>query len=191
MKLLSPRLYIDAKALPDLVQWYHSRLSMEKVREYKTATEYIVWLGFPNQPQSSILEFRCIHPEVSSGCDRNAGYCSRPSVDTYWKIGLALADVDTARNQLIQNGVEVSQPMQFRDIGYLCHLQDPFGYGIELLQHTFKANFSRELISSQLDTDLQLGQESLIGQITLRVSDIKKSLTFYGDTLGMKLLSRQ
>ena len=30
-----------------------------------------------------------------------------------------------------------------RDIGFLCHLRDPAGYSIELLQHQFGANFSR------------------------------------------------
>ncbi len=106
---------------------------------------------------------------------------------TYWKIGLALADVDLARSRIMQHGVQVSEPSQFRDIGYLCHLSDQDGFTIELLQHTFKNNFSKPKVQE----DTTLGQVCTIGQITLRCSDIDKTLNFYQDILGMKLLSIQ
>ena len=50
--------------------------------------------------------------------------------DVYWKIGLSLADVDTARSKLLRQDVEVTSPRQFRDIGYMCHLCDLFGFFI-------------------------------------------------------------
>ena len=59
----------------------------------------------------------------------------------YWKIGLAMPNVTLARNELVKKGISVSKPSQFMDIGFLCHLNDPEGYSIELLQHTFENNF--------------------------------------------------
>ena len=93
----------------------------------------------------------------------------------YWKIGLSLSDVDLARSKIVQSGIEVSTPTQFRDIGYLCHLADPEGRSIELLQHSFASNFVKPVEQPQKI----LGQDSLIGQITLRCSDISKSLQLY------------
>ena len=61
--------------------------------------------------------------------------------NVYWKIGLALADVNLATEKLRNHGCSVSNPAQFLDIGFLCHLADPDGFGIELLQHTFEKNF--------------------------------------------------
>jgi len=105
----------------------------------------------------------------------------------YWKIGLALQDVDVARDKIMKLGTNVSSPAQFFDIGYLCHLADPDGFSIELLQHTFEKNF----VKPPLHEDLILGQPCLIGQITLRCSDIEKTLGFYQHLIGMKLLSIQ
>lgn len=153
----------------------------------QTDTELIQWVGYENQPKSSFVEFRSdIQQANPPKC-----YTSTPSSDVYWKIGLSLVDVDTARSQLVAQGVDVTSPKQFRDIGYMCHTKDPFGYSIELLQHDFECNFCSARIQSSLQPNSALGQQTHLGQITLRVSNIDKSLSFYQDTLGMKLLSRQ
>ena len=55
----------------------------------------------------------------------------------YWKIGITLPDLDQAAEWLRRAGINVSRPAQFRDIGYMCHLSDPEGFSIELLQHDF------------------------------------------------------
>ena len=107
--------------------------------------------------------------------------------DLFWKIGITLADVDRARQRLVENGIDVSEPCQFHDIGYLCHFEDPDGYCIELLQHRFECNFVR---SPALE-GYPLGGEAMIGQVSLNVSDIDKALAFYQDQLGLRLLSRQ
>jgi len=104
----------------------------------------------------------------------------------YWKIGLSLQDVDEARSRILKH-TTVSEGNQFKEIGYLCHLKDPAGFSLELLQHTFEKNFKKP----QPNPSLPLGQPVHIGQITIRSSDIQKSLAFYEATLGMKLLSIQ
>ncbi|MGI9286600.1 MAG: VOC family protein, partial [Pseudomonadales bacterium] len=105
----------------------------------------------------------------------------------YWKIGITLADVDIARKRLLAMGVEVSEAKQFLDVGYLCHLNDPDGYCIELLQYDF-AQHHKALVS---DSSYKLGCAPTLGQITLRISDPESSLHFYQDVLGLRLLSRQ
>ena len=107
--------------------------------------------------------------------------------DGYWKIGLALPDVDLARESLLAAGVRVTEPGQFLDVGYLCHLKDPDGYSIELLQHRFAENHT----ACVPDPSLPLQNPATLGQITLRIKDPEASLDFYANKLGMKLLSRQ
>ncbi len=105
----------------------------------------------------------------------------------YWKIGITLADVDNARARLLAEGIEVSAARQFLDVGYLCHLNDPDGYCIELLQHDFAQHHN----TVAADPAYQLGCMPTLGQITLRIKDPESSLRFYQDLLGMRLLSRQ
>ena len=107
--------------------------------------------------------------------------------DRYWKIGITLPNVDLAYEQLIANDIFVSEPKQFRDIGYLCHLSDPGGFQIELLQHTFEGQEK----TSNGDPARPLGGGAQIGQITIRTTDIGKELAHYQDRLGMTLLSVQ
>ncbi|MEM7022563.1 MAG: VOC family protein [Pseudomonadota bacterium] len=111
----------------------------------------------------------------------------RPSSGGYWKIGITLPDVDVARERLLARGIAVGAPQQFYDIGYLCHLADPDGYVIELLQHDFLQH--HQPITSQ--PHCPLGCKPTLGQITLRIADPEASLRFYQQGLGMRLLSRQ
>ncbi len=107
--------------------------------------------------------------------------------DYYWKIGITLPNVEMAYAQLNAKGLDVSKPRQFRDIGYMCHLSDPAGFQIELLQHTFEGQ-SR---TSGGNPNLPLGGGAQIGQITIRTTEIDKELAHYRNQLGMKLLSVQ
>lgn len=114
------------------------------------------------------------------------GYAHRRD-DRYWKIGITLPNVDIAHAQLSRAGVAVSQPRQFGDIGYMCHLEDLEGFSIELLQHRFGACHAQ----GEGHPEKPLGGGARIGQITLRVSDLDPALGFYRDKLGMTLLSIQ
>ena len=58
-------------------------------------------------------------------------------LDVYWKVGITLPDIDVAFEQLRNADVAVTEPRHFQDIGYMCHLADPEGFQVELLQHTF------------------------------------------------------
>jgi catechol 2,3-dioxygenase-like lactoylglutathione lyase family enzyme len=114
-----------------------------------------------------------------------AGVQSR--ADRYWKIGITLPNVDMAVAQLRGRGVEVSEPKQFQDIGYMSHLADPAGYQIELLQHDFESN--RPVDAG--DRDAVLGGGARVAQVTLRTNDLAGALAIYRDQMGMKLLSVQ
>ncbi len=107
--------------------------------------------------------------------------------DEYWKIGITLPNVDMAFEQLNRAGVAVTRPRQFLDIGYMCHLTDPEGFQIELLQHTFEGQ-PRTVPGNP---GLPLGGGAQIGQITLRVAGINRALALYQRSIGMRLLSRQ
>ncbi|MEM7013342.1 MAG: VOC family protein [Verrucomicrobiota bacterium] len=115
-----------------------------------------------------------------------SGYHERDS-DAYWKIGITIADVDVARERLNGHNIDVTESRQFFDIGYLCHLEDPDGYWIELLQHRFESNHKP---ASPIESE-PLGNVPVIGQVSLNVSSIDQSLAFYSGQLGFKLISRQ
>ena len=187
MKLAFPRLHVDTSGIAGLIEWYCNRLGMSVIKEIKSEKELIHWVGYQNASQSALVEFRS---SLKQSTPRK-NYNPKPSSDVYWKIGLSLADVDTARSKLVHQDVEVTSPRQFRDIGCMCHLSDPCGFSLELLQHDFQSNFSSERVKASLEPNLALGQQVHVGQITLRVPDINRSLQFYQSTLGMKLLSIQ
>lgn len=106
--------------------------------------------------------------------------------DRYWKVGITLPNIDIAYSQLCKAGLPVSPPQQFHDIGYMCHLTDPEGHQIELLQHDFEGNRP----ASAGDPDQPLGGGARVGQITLRAADIGSDLSLF-QSLGMRLLSVQ
>ncbi|MEX0318149.1 MAG: VOC family protein [Ruegeria sp.] len=103
----------------------------------------------------------------------------------YWKIGITLPNVDLATDYLRKQGVEVSDPHQFLDIGYMCHLADPEGFVIELLQHDFEGNRPKGAGDAARPF-----AGARIGQITLRTGDIVAEETRC-KALGMRLLSIQ
>lgn len=107
--------------------------------------------------------------------------------DRYWKIGITLPNIEFAASQLRAAGISISTPAQFQDIGMMCHLDDPEGFKIELLQHTFAG----EPPTASCDQNSLLGGGARIGQITLRTTDIEGDLAHFRDDLGMRLLSVQ
>ena len=129
--------------------------------------------------------------------------------DVYWKIGLALHDVNEAVQTLGKSlKRSVDRAIQFFDIGFLTSIKDPAGLSIELLQTTFETSEERrdelwgkdeqrayvERVKAHKDVALGslLGsQPFVVGQITLRTSSKDESLEFYQNVLGMKLLSIQ
>ena len=86
--------------------------------------------------------------------------------DFYWKIGITVRDLDCAVAFLQRRGWPVPMPGQFRDIGYLCHLTDPQGFAIELLQHGFEGRHSAA------GNGHPVGGQATLAHITLRVNDI-------------------
>ncbi|WP_170329514.1 VOC family protein [Ruegeria arenilitoris] len=112
------------------------------------------------------------------------GY-TQDSGQRYWKIGITVPDVDLAAAYLRQNGVEVTDPKQFLDIGYMCHLKDPEGFVIELLQHDFKGNRPANVADPAAPF-----ANACIGQVTLRTGDIAAEDAFCR-AQGMRLLSVQ
>ncbi|MFT4638350.1 MAG: lactoylglutathione lyase [Verrucomicrobiales bacterium] len=163
------------------LDFYVGKLGMELVSEN----------DFPEQ-EEAIYELAFVYGtrlnlrHRSGEAYENASYKESEN-DVYWKIGVTIADVDLARQRLIEGGIEVTKPCQFYDIGYLCHLEDPDGYCIELLQH----RFGKILQPRPPMEGYPLGNEPRLGQISLTVRDAEESLAFYRDTLGMRLLSRQ
>lgn len=87
--------------------------------------------------------------------------------DTYWKIALAVPNIEQAHAALTAKGVEVSHPQQFRDIGYLAHFQDPEGFTIELIEHWFQGNRPAD----QRDT-VPFGAGTCLNLLTLRAPEI-------------------
>lgn len=104
-------------------------------------------------------------PEYSSCRATSSQPYEHQGTDYYWKIGIVLPNVDFVYEKLL-GAVEVSQPHQFEDIGYMCHFQDPEGFKIELLQQTFGKRGENE------GDRAAPFQGANIGQITLRCGSL-------------------
>jgi len=105
--------------------------------------------------------------------------------DFYWKLGITVPALDKAVTYLRKHAYTVSDPVQFRDIGYLAHLQDPAGFNIELLQHGFSG------AERPVDGEHPLAQNATLAHLTLRVHDIDRARAFLIHQLGLRLISIQ
>ena len=137
-----------------LASWYSQVMGMEAKQEAG------VWkLAYPGPGASLVLR------EAGAGASKYEA--SRDSC--YWKIGVCVPDVELARTRIMMKGTQVSAASQFMEVGFLCHLSDPCGFTIELLQHKFQTNF----VPTSPDESLALGQPAVIGQITTRSTNIE------------------
>ncbi|MCR9139381.1 MAG: VOC family protein [Alphaproteobacteria bacterium] len=137
--------------------------------------------GTPGAPLLGFDPHRCLL-ELQSGATR--AYEPTPT-DPYWKTGITVRNLDHAARSLKKQGWPVSEPHQFRDIGYLCHLHDPQGFTIELLQQGFEGR------EKAVGAGHAIGGQATLAHITLRVSDITRARTLCEDTFGLRLLSIQ
>ncbi|AZV78039.1 VOC family protein [Parasedimentitalea marina] len=87
--------------------------------------------------------------------------------DLYWKIALAVPDIELACRQLQDRGVSVGTPSQFRDVGYLTKIVDPEGLVIELIDHWFQGNRPDGPVNPDF-----LGGGAHLNLLTLRTADI-------------------
>ena len=102
----------------------------------------------------------------------------------YWKISLAVPNIELAYQQLIEQGIQVGVPQQFSDIAYLAHFTDLEGFSIELINHWFKGNHPDETINSDL-----FGGGAHLNLLTLRYSTGIEEVTQSCLDSGMKMLS--
>lgn len=144
-----------------------------------------------------LLGMNCVESEDGVKCEYSSPGCcleflpiatqpyTEKSVDQYWKIGITLRDLDIAVEYLKQQDVDVTEPRQFADIGYMCHLRDPNGFVIELLQQGFEGN------AKDAPTGHPVGAQATLAHITLRVSDMQAAGYFFENELRMRLMSVQ
>lgn len=109
--------------------------------------------------------------------------------DNYWKFSLFVDDIVKTADTLRSRGVEVTEPVQFGEVGYLAHFNDPEGFAIELIQRTFKScgpkgSSPTSPAGSAASTPPQLGL------ITLRTCDPLQSVAFYERRAGLRLFVR-
>jgi len=154
---------------------------------------------FSHAPGSTQLNFRF----VPAGGDGRRGRLSSMSpcvrVPLYWKIGLAVDDVDASLARLGAAGVigAFRRGGQFRDIGFLQHIKDPLGHPIELLQTTFEGNHAGKAAleasrpAQVPPSPLTGGSDPVVGQITTRTKDPRATVDFYTKVMGMTLLEKQ
>jgi predicted enzyme related to lactoylglutathione lyase len=137
--------------------------------------------GDRNHPMLGYHPGQCLL-ELTGGAVKD--YHAEPDA-LYWKIGITLRDLDTAVNVLRDNGHAVSDPQQFRNIGYMSHLRDPQGFDIELLQQGFEGH------ATDPGRGHPVGGQATLAHITLRVNDIAAARAHCEGRLGMRLLSVQ
>lgn len=105
--------------------------------------------------------------------------------DNYWKYSLFINDIQSMYELLVQEGVPVSTPYQFGNIGYLSHTQDEEHYQIEFIQKSFKDNELPAHLSAAASENIPT-----FGLITLRTKDPVKSIQFYETFFDLKLFVR-
>ncbi|MGI9278599.1 MAG: VOC family protein [Endozoicomonas sp.] len=178
MKLSHHRLMVSN--LDQSLSFYRQHLGMTLLSRPQESDFEHCFLAYP-QTQGALLELVCrqgVKPEVASQPSRTEGY---------WKFSISVVDLQRARQSLIDSGVSsVGESFEVPDVAFLCHLQDPDGYWIELIQQTFKKNTPALLD----DLKASVWYSACLNLSTLRSRDIDASLTFY-EQIGLRLVSRQ
>lgn len=164
--------------------FYQARLGMALLGAAPPADDSAVEvhrLAFPAGPPGAPVLELCHRPDIAGRIAPRGRDGERPM--GYWKIGLTVRDIGRAYGVLADSGVRVGDPPQrFQDIARLCHLEDPDGYCIELIERSGDLPLPA--------TASPLGSLPVWSQITLRVKNPAASLAFYRDLLGMRLLAR-
>lgn len=160
-------------AVPDLEELETFYCGLLGMQAFRSGDDLL--LGY--DPAQCLLEFR------TSDC---RSFRTTPN-SLYWKIGITLRNLDAAVEELRARGLTVSDPRQFLDVGYLCHLQDPKGFVIELLQQGFEGNHATlpELPGHPI------AAQATLAHITLRCSDLTGIQRLCAEQLSMRLLSLQ
>ncbi|MCY4336243.1 MAG: VOC family protein [Litoreibacter sp.] len=125
---------------------------------------YTSVLGFDARPNGHL---RYSEDEASLLFEPGEGAYLSSQSDVYWKIAISVPNLDLAYRQLNNQGISVSEPRQFLDVGYLAHLSDPEGFAIELIEHTFKGHRKDIEFNQSL-----LGGGPCLNLITLRANEI-------------------
>ena len=133
-RIASLILRVLPSSMKELEDFYTQKLGFQQDGTFENSSNMKVF----SVPQ-------CLYPETghaSASLVLNpiamSNYSPKKS-DIYWKIGLAVHDVDEAATFM---GYDPGS--QFRDIGYLKHICDPSSFPIELLQTTFETNISEK-----------------------------------------------
>lgn len=166
MKILRHRLTVTDTSR--LTEFYCRVLGMRSFAPQGTAL-----LGY--DPMQCLLEL----------ADGAATACRSGQRDVYWKIGITVRDLDVAVAHVRQAGWPVSDPVQFRDIGYLCHLRDPDGFSVELIQQGFEGH------AKPVGDGHPVGVQATLAHLTLRITDLPAARRVFEDRLGMRLMSVQ
>ena len=185
-------------------QFYTSQFGFQRVLPASNAEEV---LALPLIQQEASFPF--VHLRFVSAKEGNAKTAQvvKAKSEAYSKTGFFMHDADAAAAFL-----KTPPPAQFFEIAYLTHGEDPLGFFFELLQTTQESNeverqrlwgedargkypktISSLVSSSQLDSSVKsslLATQALVfGLITLRVPESEKTLDFYQNVMGMRLLS--
>ncbi|GIU49530.1 VOC family protein [Shewanella sp. KT0246] len=159
--------------------FYLQQLGMQLVKQDQIGGRCHYLLQFPSAANHAQLEL--IHDP-----QRVFSIAKQPSrVDGYWKFSIAVGHLKTARQNLIDNGITTTPCLEIPNLAYLCHLEDPDGYSIELIQTHLIEHTQSSLIKQA--PDYPLGSAAHFNLSTLRVKDIALSLSFYQE-LGLELV---
>ena len=194
-RLSSVSLRVQNSKIDGLKYFYTKVLGMTNVLSWDSEEDidlFVIPQHHPKYPEC-IQKHDSIEIKIVS--KSNLGPYNPSREDLYWKIGLALNDVNAAvdtinaADKLSQNtnanNASIQQGKQFFDIGFMTHLNDPCGFSIELLQTTFEQ--SNEL-RTQLIQDAKENRDKVIGK--LKVPQPSKRKTSQSE-INPSLLSTQ
>lgn len=152
------------------LDFYQNRLGMTLIQQYSSQQGTHYRLAFDAKQAALELIY---HPDI------NVRVAAQPcKTEGYWKFSIAVDDLDATRRCLIEQGVRVGECLAVKGLAYLCHLTDPDGYCIELIQKTLQTTPVEQRHTATGMASLNLS--------SLRVKHAQRSIDFYRG-IGMKL----
>ena len=181
-RLASVTLRVQNSKIEGLKHFYTKVIGMTNVLSWDSEEDIDIFAIPQHHPKYP----ECIQKHDSADLKivskSNLGPYNPSREDLYWKIGLAVNDVNAAADTINAasktslntkaNEASIQHGKQFFDIGFMTHINDPCGFPIELLQTTFE---HQHKLRTQLIQDAMENRDKVIRKLNVPQSSKRKT----------------
>lgn len=167
------------------VPFYEKNFGMKLINHFELDGFTLYMLGYPTEDgvnwsaRDGILEL-CHNAGVENDPEYKLNNGNGDKFRGFGHICISVDNIEASEKKLLDNGVKFQKKLLDGRQHNIAFCLDPNGYWIELIEH-----------GKQKQANVTSENTYRFNHTMIRVKDPKKSLDFYRNVLGMKLLTRK